>query len=111
MKEVNKGFIIGLKASAVILILVLFFTVPSVVIAETENHCLDQESWKGWDALVQKYPNDMDVQTLHALRLGLCAKIERGDISVEQATEIFERAREIIFKKKQAESSKEKRSI
>jgi hypothetical protein len=111
MKEVNKGFIIGLKTAVVISILVLFFAVPSVVTAETENHCLDQESWKEWDALIQKYPNDMDVQTLHALRLGLCAKIERGDLTVEKATEIFERFREVIIKKKQAEIPKEKKDI
>ena len=53
----------------------------------------------------------MDIQTLQALRLGLCAKIERGDLTVEQATEIFERFRGVIIEKKKAEISKEKKDI
>jgi hypothetical protein len=111
MREFNKGFIVGLKAGTIISILVLFFSFSSVVTAETENYCLDQESWKGWDALIQKYPNDMDIQTLHALRLGLCAKIEREDLTVEQATEIFERFREVIIEKKKAEIPNKKKDI
>ena len=67
-----------------------------------DNYCHDQQSWDEWEALVQKYPNDMDVHTLHALRLGLCVKVERGDLTVEEATGIFERARERILQKKGA---------
>jgi hypothetical protein len=67
----------------------------------TDNYCHDQESWDEWERLVQKYPNDMDVHTLHALRLGLCVKVERGDLTVEKATEIFERARDAIIEKKE----------
>ena len=53
------------------------------LVGAAENHCKDQESWKEWDALIQKYPDDLDIQALHALRLGLCAKIERGEITIE----------------------------
>lgn len=45
---------------------------------EPDNYCQDRESWKEWDTLVQKHPNDMDIQTFHALRIGLCVKIQRG---------------------------------
>ena len=62
----------------------------------TENYCTDPESWVEWEELVGKYPNDSDVQTLHALRIGLCLKVDRGDLTVEQATDIFEKARETI---------------
>jgi hypothetical protein len=68
-----------------------------------DNYCHDQESWDEWEALVQKYPDDMDLHTLHALRLGLCAKVDRGDLTVEEATDIFERARERILQKKRTE--------
>jgi hypothetical protein len=68
-----------------------------------DNYCHDQESWDEWEALVQKYPNDLDLHTLHALRLGLCAKVDRGDLTVEEATEIFERARQVILEKKKGE--------
>lgn len=72
----------------------------------TDNYCKDPESWKEWEALVEKYPNDFDVQALHALRIGLCLKVERGDLTVEQATLIFERAREAIISKKKAETGR-----
>jgi len=68
-----------------------------------DNYCQDHESWDEWEALVQKYPGDMDLHTLHALRIGLCAKVNRGDLTVEEATDIFERAREKILEKKKSE--------
>lgn len=37
---------------------------------------------------------------LHALRLGLCLKVERGDLTVDNATEIFEKARETLIQKR-----------
>ena len=37
--------------------------------SEPDNYCEDLESWKEWDTLVQKHADDMDIQTLHALRL------------------------------------------
>ena len=46
----------------------------------------------------------MDIQT-HALRLGLCAKVERGDITAQQATDIFEKARDNVLEKKKAEGA------
>ena len=95
------------------LILILFFytALGSQPASATENYCKDPESWKQWDALIQKYPDDLDIQALHALRLGLCAKIERGDITVEDSITIFENAREAIFEKKKREAEKEEKQI
>ncbi len=73
---------------------------------EDINYCTDKESWKEWDDLIVKYPDDEDITILHALRLGLCAKVSRGDISVRQATDIFEKARDIIMIKKESTSKK-----
>ena len=88
------------------LILPLFFilSLSSLPVIATENYCTDPESWGEWEELVAKYPNDSDVQTLHALRIGLCLKIERGDLTIEQGTDIFEKARQAIFEKKKAET-------
>ena len=77
------------------------------VYAESENYCHDQESWKEWDALVDKNPNDMEVQALHALRIGLCAKVDSGEITLEQATAIFESAREAIIQKRKEDQKRE----
>ena len=68
---------------------------------EPDNYCQDRESWKEWDTLVQKHPNDMDIQTFHALRIGLCVKIQRGSISLDDATKLFEDAHQLVIQKKQ----------
>jgi hypothetical protein len=85
-----------------ILLAILFLALlsPAISLAEPENYCLDQNSWAEWDELVANNPNDMEVQTLHALRIGLCFKVDRGGITIDQATEIFESAREAIIQKR-----------
>ena len=72
----------------------------SFVYAESENYCNDEKSWKQWQDLIEKNPSDTELQTLHALRIGLCVKVDRGEITLEQATEIFESAREAIIQKR-----------
>lgn len=76
-----------------------------------EDYCTDSESWKEWDTLVEKYADDDDIQTLHALRLGLCMKVQRGDITSLKATEIFEKARQTIIEKKKSQNKKNKIDI
>ena len=102
-----------MKPKKIFLIVTLFFCVAcgSELVDATENYCKDPESWKQWDVLIQKYPDDLDIHALHALRLGLCAKIERGDITVEDSITIFENAREAILEKKKAEAKKEEEDI
>lgn len=77
----------------------------SIVMAQGENYCKDQKSWQEWDALVHKYPSDMDIQFLHALRLGLCAKLERGDLTLNQAIDIFDKYHGAVIRKKKDQES------
>jgi len=86
-----------------------FFLSIQLALAEDVNYCTDPDSWKEWEALVEKYPNDMEVHTLHALRIGLCIKVDRGDITVPEATDIFEKAREVIIQKREAESRRKEK--
>ena len=89
------------STKTIYLILVCSFLLfPTISLAEPDNYCHDKESWKEWDALVSDNPNDMELQPLHALRIGLCVKVDRGQITVEQATDIFESAREKIIQKR-----------
>jgi hypothetical protein len=81
----------------------LIFVCCSLAYAESANYCHDEKSWKEWDALVEKNPNDMEVQTLHALRI----KVDRGGITLEQATQIFESARESIIQKRKEDQKRE----
>jgi hypothetical protein len=84
------------------LVFTLFVANPPAIAAE--DYCSDPESWGEWEELIEKYPHDSDIQALHALRIGLCLKVERGDLTVDQGTDIFEKARKAILEKKKAET-------
>ena len=94
-----------MKKLIIVLILILF-TVPGF--AQDENFCNDKESWKEWNKLVRKYPQDMDVQMLHAVRIGFCIKIEEGTISFEMAREVFNHLYETTLKKTNIETEQRK---
>ena len=85
----------------------LILVLCNLVYAESENYCNDDQSWKEWDAIVEKNPNDSEVHAHHALRIGLCAKVDRGGITLDQATEIFESAREAIIQKREEDQKRE----
>lgn len=77
------------------------------VFSQDKNYCKDKESWKEWDTLVQKYPHDMDIQMLHAVRIGFCKKIEAGTISFKTAGDAFNHLHEMVYKKAKREQSKQ----
>jgi hypothetical protein len=79
-------------------------------IVPQDNYCHDQETWKEWDDLIRKYPNDRDLQALHALRIGLCIKIDQGSISFEDATDIFNMAHNSVIEKAKKEQHGKKPS-
>jgi hypothetical protein len=49
------------------------------------------------------------VQALHALRIGLCVKVDRGALTVLEATTVFEKARKTLVAAKQREQVEEGR--
>jgi len=67
------------------------------------NYCHDPEANAEWDRLLAKHPDDMEIQALHALRVGLCQKVDEGHLSIEQATNIFEAMRMALVKKRELE--------
>ena len=92
-----------MKKILLILILVLV-TTPTLA---QDNYCKDKESWKEWTELVQKYPHHMDIQMLHAVRIGFCKKIEDGTISFETAKDAFNHLHETVIKKAKKEQNKQ----
>ena len=99
----------ALRKLRFILSLVFILSLASQFAIATGNYCTDPESWKEWEALVKKYPTDLDLHYLRALRIGLCVKVERGELTIEQATDIFETARDAVIEKKKAEPQKRDR--
>lgn len=79
----------------------------SMSFADDVNYCHDPATEAEWIALLAKNPKDHDLQALHALRIGLCVKVDQGILTVAEATKIFERARSVLLEKKVAEEKLE----
>ena len=70
----------------VVMVLSFILVLATQLAFAQENYCKDPETWKDWDALLNNHPRDLEIQALHALRVGLCLKVERGDLTVDEAT-------------------------
>jgi len=75
------------------LILSVFLVAFIQVANADENHCKDQETNHEWFEMIATEPQDQDLISLVALRLGLCAMVDLEMISVDDATTIFESER------------------
>lgn len=82
--------------SLLLLTLLLFATEPLANQYDTSN-CQGGEELK-WNKLVKKYSNDINIQELHALWLGLCIKVKRHELTSNQADIIFSIAQERVVK-------------
>ncbi|MFV1975154.1 MAG: hypothetical protein ACC651_05360 [Candidatus Scalindua sp.] len=51
--------------------------------------------------------DNQSIQALHALRIGLCFTVDRGELTVSQATEIFENLRSALNDAKEIKGEKE----
>ena len=80
--------------------IIAFFAISSLAFAEeNKNYCHDPQTWVEWDNLIKKNPGNMDIHFLHAVRIGLCRKVDEGTISFDKATEIFNDLHVKVYKK------------
>ncbi len=86
-----------------ILIVLSYIFLFTSAYAQDVNYCQDEQSWEEWNQLVLKYPNDRDVQILHAVRIGLCRKIEAGTILFEVARDAFNHMHQMVVKRAKQE--------
>ena len=63
---------------------------------EPVNYCKDPASWKEWNELLKKHPQDDAIYALYATRRGLCTMVESRMIDLNRATRIFEDIRESL---------------
>ena len=70
-------------------IIVLFLALCWPVYANDSAFCNDPDMWDHFNAMVAENPNDVPLQILHALKIGLCAKISQGSISIGAAITLF----------------------
>ncbi len=85
-----------------ILIVLFIIFLCSSAQAQDVNYCHDEQSWEEWNQLVLRYPNDRDVQILHALRIGLCKKVEQNTIRMGEAIEIFNAMVDTVANKRES---------
>ena len=90
--------------------IIVFFAISNLTFAQETNFCKDKNSWKEWNRLVKKHPHDMEIHFLHAVRIGLCRKVDEGTISFEKATNIFNDLQAKVYKKAKQAQEKHKES-
>ena len=90
----------------IILFTLILLCTPAFV--EETNYCHDKESWKEWNELARKYPHDMNIQFLHAVRIGFCEKIKNGTIELDVASGVFNKLRENVLQGIEREGEKQK---
>ena len=101
-----------MKNFIIISILILFAAIPLFAyddeknLFNPKNECNVPGAWDKIEDLVAKYPHDKNVQILHALRLGLCFKIEQGSIDLDLAIAIFDEAHKMAVEKAKSQAEK-----
>ena len=71
--------------------------------AEEVTYCDDPAIWADWHEKATKHAEDLDLQTLHALWIGLCAKISTGTLTEDEADTLFERAHGTVLQQRRQE--------
>ncbi len=70
---------------------ILLFAVLYQAVMAQEKYCYDKETNAYWEDLAIRAADHLDVISLYKLRKQLCRQIDAGEITVEDATEIFVR--------------------
>jgi hypothetical protein len=68
---------------------------------ERANYCHDPSVDADWKQLLSRHEGDPDFQYLYKLRQDLCADVDAGKLSLDEAIESFEAERERVVQDKQ----------
>lgn len=96
------------KLVILIAVIVLGTTTAS---AQGKNYCHDPQTWQDWENIAREYPADVPLQILHALRIGLCEKVEAKSITLQEATGLINGWSEMLIQERQrseAQNQKER---
>ncbi len=83
-----------MKSGLFSLSLALLATVASADEVAGVDYCHDPKASQEWQKMVIEYPKDPIIIKLAGLREGLCLMIDRGQITHEQGTDIWEDERQ-----------------
>lgn len=70
--------------------------------------CEDQTQWDHFSNVVKQNPNDVPLQILHALKIGLCVKIKQNSITTNEAIHLFNDMLESVANKRGEEAEQKK---
>lgn len=90
------------------LAIAIFLWVPGIAIADESAFCNDQAQWEHFNKMVADLPDDIPLQILHALKIGLCVKIQQGTISTGAAITLFNDMLDTVANKRGDDAEQEK---
>jgi len=91
------------------LILLIILLLPIFAIASDKydnGYCKDPVELQKWTDMLEKDPDSDALAAIHALWIGLCAKVEAHNITTERANKIFEDFRWGLIESIQAREKK-----
>jgi len=73
-------------------------------ITETStNYCHDAVKLKEWEGMLLKYPDDLGIIKLYALRGGLCDAVDKKKITLDMGIDIFNSEHQKLFLERAAQ--------
>lgn len=91
-----------------ILAIAIFLWVPGAVVADESAFCDNPAHWEHFNKMVAELPDDIPLQILHALKIGLCVKIQQGSISTGEAIALFNDMLDTVANKRGDDADQEK---
>ena len=112
---VDSFYSLGGTTKNVILMIVVICFIPSAVLSTEDpydnRYCHDPDELQKWYSLVEKNPDSDQIAALHALWIGLCAKVEAKTLTTSRANQIFEDFRAALIKQIQQQQKSEDKAI
>ncbi len=79
------------------LLLVLFSISSAVASKYNTDYCRDPAELQKWEMMLTNDPDSEPLAAIHALWIGLCAKVEARQLTTMQANRLFERFRDALI--------------
>jgi hypothetical protein len=99
-----------MKNTALIIALLLSFA--CLAYSDDSKFCNDPPHWEHFNSMVANDPDNIPLQILHALKIGLCIKIDQNSISTQEAIRLFtDMLNTLIDKVDESETQEEKEEM
>lgn len=86
-----------MKHGIAIAVVALSASIAATVAEDDVDHFVEAESNQEWPAMADKHHGNDTWQRLFALRAGLCAMVASKRLTVDRASQIFERQRQAVI--------------